>query len=268
MKTQILKLNFVLLAYASILLASCGHDGPFRGDCINGQGGIVTQELSVADFTSLSTTGSFNIEIIEADEQKITATGHANIISLLNTEVSGSDYHLGLRSGCYRNFDLEVTIETPYLDQISSNGSGNVFIRSLAETESLAIATTGSGLVRSSSTLSAEGWVFLESTGSGGMILSIETDSLHVSQTGSGNMELSGELRTQDIVKTGSGSYFAYDLVSEITTLVNSGSGLTQLDVRDELRAYLNGSGSVFYRGRPSVVIANAVGSGTVVSAD
>ena len=76
-------------------------------------------------------------------------------------------------------------------------------------------------------------------------------------------MRATGKADSQDIDISGSGSYEALDLESKEAEIDLGGSGKASVNVLDDLDVTISGSGSVQYRGNPTV-IQDIRGSGEV----
>ena len=253
----------LLIVTSPLLLWSCGDK-----DCIGGEGTITSQDFDVPQpFNSVISAGSFEVTISSGSEQAIQATGHPNILNLLVLDVSSGVLTVKLPNDCYNSFDLQVKITTPPLEEIILAGSGDLEIEGFNGGEEVAIELNGSGRVEGLGPITSTRKFSITSTGSGEMDLTIGSDQLEVEQSGSGRIILSGNVNLQTVTKTSSGSYQAFDLDSDICTIVNSGSGSAEITVSEELTATISGSGGIIYRGDPSVT-QNVTGSGNITKAN
>ncbi len=95
----------------------------------------------------------------------------------------------------------------------------------------------------------------------------MKTDRLTTEVNGSGKFSIRGEARKQTIKISGSGNYEARNLISDVALVKISGSGKTELNVREELDVRISGSGNVLYRGNPKIS-QQISGSGKIRSLD
>ena len=201
MKTSHLFIAAALLA--TMATQSCTKENAR----IEGMGNITTETLYLEDFSRIAVEGADNVFISYGPEQKVEVTGHPNIISRIQTEVSNDTWHMELERGNYGLYELTYYLTLPSIGDVSYDGSGNVTITSPMETDYLDISLMGS--------CSFKGF-------------NLSALSCQVDITGSGNCEVT----------------------------VN-----TRLDVD------IDGSGSVFYKGTPSIK-DHISGSGRVVDSN
>jgi hypothetical protein len=201
MKTS--NIIFTAILFAAIITQSCTKEY----SRIEGMGAITTETLYLDDFSGIDMEGADDVTISYGTEQKVEVTGHPNIISRIQTEVSNDTWHIELERGNYGEYELSYNIILPYIEEISYDGSGNVMVSGSMESDYLELSLLGS--------CSFYGF-------------SLRVESCQVDITGSGNCE------------------------------ITAGS---QLDVSIE------GSGSVFYKGNPSVT-SHITGSGGVVDSN
>jgi hypothetical protein len=63
----------------------------------------------------------------------------------------------------------------------------------------------------------------------------------------------------------GSGSIKAYELNTNILFATVTGSGNIRSTVNNKIKATVVGSGSVYYKGNPTYIDSNSIGSGDVI---
>ena len=80
---KIVKISFLTILAASLFLASCKKENT----CIQGQGGITSRTLSVANFNGIDLAGASNITISQGATQEVIATGQSNILRQLNNNI-------------------------------------------------------------------------------------------------------------------------------------------------------------------------------------
>lgn len=82
MKTRHILLS--ALIGTSLVFSSCSDDGI----CTKGEGRIVTETFELDDFSAIDLAESADVTITQGDIQKVTVTGHTNILDLLVYTVS------------------------------------------------------------------------------------------------------------------------------------------------------------------------------------
>ena len=197
------QLTIVAIIIAGLMAQSCEK----MNTRIEGMGAITTNTLQVDDFNSIELTGADNVFISYGTEQEVTVTGHSNIISRIQTDVSNGTWFIELERGTYGTYELTYYITVPDLEEVRNIGSGNVTV----------------------------------------------TDAISVDQ-----MKVSLE---------GSGSFIGFPLSASTATVDIMGSGECEITVNNDLDVVIEGSGSVYYKGSPSIQ-SDITGSGRVVNAN
>lgn len=83
--------------------------------------------------------------------------------------------------------------------------------------------------------------------------------------SGSANIYLDGHCTLLDIHNEGSGNIFAYNMPADKCEIYNEGSGDVEVTCISNLTVRMDGSGNVYYKGRPSID-SQTSGSGRVIS--
>ena len=245
---QFIKAKIFIFLLASIFISSCSKKDP--GPCIQGQGAIVTRTLTVASFSGIDLAGASNVTVSQGAEQRVTATGHSNIIDRVNTSVSGDIWEIQLIDGCYDNYELSFQITVPNIEDIILSGSGNIVVNDFTGQGDLSAIISGSGNI--------------DFNDFGGC----ENAAFNISGSGQiRGFEDIVDLKNLNIVISGSGNYKGFSIETDNCTVTISGSGNCEVFVRDELMVTISGSGSVFYKGMPNVS-STITGSGAVIDAN
>ena len=197
--------------------------------------------LTVKDLEAVTLAGSGNInaDALKVKDFGVTLAGSGNI-SVTTLSAAKVDIHLA-GSG-------DVAIDTLKADELTSNtaGSGNIIFQQLT-VPAVNVTIIGSGDAR---------------------LGTMTATSLYVSASGSGNVSATGKVTDQHITTIGSGDYQADAVQSQSATVQVSGSGSSRVGaVSETLDVRINGSGNVYYSGRPSIN-TDISGSGKVRSTD
>jgi hypothetical protein len=241
MKTkQTIQIPFLFASFVLLIGLSSCKDEIF----VNGNGQVQTQNRSISGFEAVSSSGDYQVRIIQGDQFSVELKAESNLLPYIETELSGKTLKIG-SSGVHsirQNYPIEVFIIQPKLSGLHLSGSG--FIRTgYFVSENLDIGVSGSGEISA--------WV--------------KSEKLKTDVSGSGFVILTGNTNESDFRISGSGTIKAYSLTQENCHASISGSGNIYVNVSKTLYAGISGSGNVFYMGYPSVN-ASISGSGQVVA--
>jgi len=194
---------------------------------VTGSGPVSTEQRNVSGFSSVNVSGSSNVFITQGSAFDVKVKAYSNLIPYLETKVQNGTLLIAYKSNSnVRNDNSEVYITMPALSELTTNGSGNI-----------------------------------NSTGDFSGI-----DNLNASVSGSGNISIeSGVANNFKITISGSGDVKSFGLSAKQADVSISGSGDVQVTVLENLKASINGSGNIYYKGNPPTVNSHISGSGQVI---
>jgi len=243
---------------------------------------------NVDSFTKIAFRIPGKLYLRQGAEQKVELEGSKDILSKIETTVSGGRLSIGRENDNWKmwNWDKDdrivVYVTVKDLEGVSVSGSGDLIGESKFKTGDLNLNVSGSGSLtleadangELNADVSGSGRIEfkgnckdLESkvSGSGKVSLSLASaSSVEVGVSGSGKILANGTAKEIKANISGSGEVLAADLVVDACTIRISGSGDVEVNVKNELDASISGSGSVTYKGNPSHVNSHASGSGKV----
>jgi hypothetical protein len=223
-----------------LLFCSCRYNG-FQH--IKGNGVQANQQRSIPDFRRLHVNGPVDVFITQDANPSVRIEGDENLLSYVETRNDGDQLIIGIRNGY--NLDsrsgLRVYVAGPNYESISLTGSGD-----LKSTNKL----TGNN-------------ISLNITGSGDAVLNVDAPNIKTEISGSGSIRINGETENFDSRINGSGELYAYNLLSENTSVRIAGSADAQVYASKKLDIHIAGAGDVGYKGNP-VVTQHIAGSGDV----
>jgi hypothetical protein len=114
---------------------------------IVGEGPMVEEELTVADFDAVNLDGSFSIQIQQGESQKVMAKGHKNIIDRIKTDVRQGKWYADLQPGNYGDYELFITITLPRITEVGLDGLGSITFKDFQTWEDLDISIDGLGSI-------------------------------------------------------------------------------------------------------------------------
>lgn len=241
-------LKIVVVAFTAIIMAttsSCSKDDL----CIVASGNVITKELNMAVFSGIEAKGNDNVNIVQGDVQKVLVTGHSNIVNRIETDVKNGIWEIKLENGCYTgDTELNIDIVVRDMNKIKLEGSGNIEVGDFINQLDMEVEAVGSGNI-----------VMQGNTG---------TENLFIDIEGSGDISIMNDfsdLITLDIDIDGSGNYNGFNNITDKCTINSTGSGSSNVYVRDLLDVKITGSGNVNYKGNPQIN-ADITGSGQIIN--
>jgi hypothetical protein len=248
MKTIKNFLIVLLSATASLLLPGCFFnfdDNDFRG-CLDGDGSIITEELSLSNFNGIELKIAADVFIRQGLEQEVLIEGQANLIDEIARDVRNGIWRIEAdRCLDFDSDDLRIFITLPEVEVLRLFGSGDIVSENVLVTDDIELSINGSG----------------------DMDLALDADDINARISGSGELILEGQADVLNFAVSGSGDLRAFGLQTKIANISISGSGDAEVRVSDELEVRISGSGDVFYKGNPRVN-SRVNGSGRVVNAN
>jgi len=137
-----------LLVLVPLIAAGCHHG---RYADIKGSGKRQTEKRQVASFTTISTEGAFDIEVVCQKELGVEVEADDNILPIVSSEVSGSVLHLRP----LKNYSVEdapkFRITVPNLEALSAKGAGTIKITGV-NNEKIQISSDGAPTISGSGT--------------------------------------------------------------------------------------------------------------------
>lgn len=217
-----------------------------QADCVKGTGEVVRKSLSVDAFHGIHLEGSMDVVLTQGATRSVEVEAQQNLIELVETRVSNGVWKITTSDGFTTNKNFIIHITVPMIDEVSVDGSGDVTSKGTFTSDAMALAVAGSGNIT----------------------LAFNSKKADVDIAGSGDMVLSGTCGQLKVGVAGSGDVDARALKATDATVDIAGSGDVTLDASQSLEASVAGSGDVSYKGSPSRVKRNVMGSGEVRSLD
>ncbi len=180
---------------------------------ITGEGPVVKQELSLAEFQSVGLGISGTVYLTPGKTQKVTVEGQKNLIDNLKKEVKNGSWNIAFVKNVRGKSDMKIYITLPTVKNLAIGGSGKIIANE-------AFHNLG---------------------------------DLKFSIGGSGNIEFAGTANSLEVSIGGSGSVKAGNLKVQNSKVSIGGSGNCYVEVGEQLDVSIGGSGSVHYKGRPRI---------------
>lgn len=208
----------ILLLTVLISIAAACHHG--MGG-VAGSGNSQKQKRDVGSFTSLSTEGAFEIDIVCQKPLSLEIEGDDNILPLVSTEVSNNVLHIRNTRSYSTSEPIRVRISVPDLEGISTNGGGRIDITGL-KSDKFEIDVNGAPTLR----------------------VAGEANSVDIDTNGAGKID-TNKLRAANVVVDSKGVSKVDVYASEKLDVTVSGPSNVTYDGDPKVNQSVNGPGSV-----------------------
>lgn len=150
----------LLLLLLALTAAACKHG---RHASVQGSGKREVQKREVGAFTTISTDGALNVEVVCQKDLTLEIEGDDNILPLIETEVSNGVLKLNSTQGYSVSQPIVVRVTVPTLEGINVNGAGRLNVTALKSAK-FEIDTNGAAQIKVSGRADL---VDIESNGAG-----------------------------------------------------------------------------------------------------
>jgi hypothetical protein len=215
-----------------LLLNSCNYT--------TGSGKIVTERRTVGQFTSLSASNGFDVEVKVGPVQELTVEADDNLMRYIRTEVSGSTLKIKTENlHNLSNAHLKVYITTPELKSITASSSADVKVLDLLK---------GTGTLNFNASSGAE------------IEAEVDAPEVNAGSSSGGTVRLSGKTRNYKAESSSGASIKTNDLLAENTNVSVSSGGSADVYASVSLVAEASSGGDINYHGAASVKQSSSSG--------
>ncbi len=236
----------ILVVFLFSITVQQGIAQNWKNSKVKGNGNVTTKTVSTDDYDNIHVTGSMDVTLISGTEGSITVTTDENIHEHLEIVTNGNTLTISVKKGHSISTKKGIDVTVPFQD--------------LSEVE-----LVGSGDITATATIKAKGFE-TSLTGSGDIILDVESSSLDAKITGSGDMKLNGKADDFELKLSGSGDFDGRSFKTDNAEVYVSGSGDAIISVKESIKARVHGSGDISYKGNPSKSDTKVLGSGSIKS--
>lgn len=216
---------------------------------IEGNGSLKKLTREVGAFTSIASSGSWDVMVAYGESNSIIVEGDENLLSYIETNVENGKLTIKTK----KNVNLRtknkivVYVSVTQLSGISLSGSGDIMgVGKFTNSDKAEFKISGSGSIK----LSFD------------KIASIES-----AISGSGNIRLEGSASQLDARISGSGNADFSNVVCDDAKAQISGSGNIKLNANKSVDANISGSGNVTNKGAAADLKKRISGSGRLIKA-
>jgi len=231
---------------ALVFLGTISVQAQWGKNKVKGSGNLTTTKITTAAYDEIAVVGSLTAELVAGNEGDITIKADDNLHDLLDIESTNGKLVVKMKKGVSYSSKHDIVVTVPF-------------------TEISTITLTGSGDILSKSTIKGNA-LTMNVTGSGDVVLTTDATGIDAKVTGSGDMKLSGNVENLEVKVSGSGDFEGYSLDAANVEVYVSGSGDAQVTANTSIKARVNGSGDIRYKGSPATSDTKVMGSGNIKS--
>jgi hypothetical protein len=134
----------LLCLFVLTLLVTAGCHHGFAE--VKGSGKRELQKREIGPFTSISTEGAFNIEIVCGKDVSVEVEGDDNILPLVSSEIRGNVLRLTNTKSYSVDEPITFKISVPNLEAISADGAGKIQITGV-NNDKIQISSDGAPMI-------------------------------------------------------------------------------------------------------------------------
>lgn len=221
----------ILCATPFLLFASCAEHS------VKGHGPSATElrQLPGASFDKVEISAPVDARITVGGASSLNFDGYTNIIQLLRTEIKDGTLRIYVdkNTDISTNKNIVATISLPTLAGLDLSGSSNVTVAGEVNAPKFNLDISGAGNVD---------------------IQELHVQSFESDMSGATSLVMQrGEIGAGAYDISGSGEIKAFGVSQQSASLDLSGSAEAEVTVASKLDVKISGSGTVLYKGHPSV---------------
>jgi hypothetical protein len=126
---RILMKKLLLILVLCSLATGCHFAGKMHG--VTGSGVRKVEKRDVGTFTSISTDGALEVEVVCQQPQAVEIEGDDNLLSMVTTEVSRGVLRINSAGSYSTRIPMKIKISAPNIESITANGAGTIEVSRL-----------------------------------------------------------------------------------------------------------------------------------------
>jgi hypothetical protein len=208
-----------------LLFSSCSYT--------TGSGKIISEKRTVGQFTALSASDGFEVEVKIGPVQEVTVEADDNLMKYVRIEVSGNTLKIRTENlNNISNAHLKVYITTPELKDITASSGADVKILDL---------------------LKGAGTLSFDASSGASIEAEVDAPEIKAGSSSDGTVRLSGKTKNYKAEASSGGSIKTSELLAENTEVSVSSGAKADVYASVSLDAEASSGGNVDYRGAASV---------------
>ena len=209
----------LLIIILCSLVSGCHYAAKMNG--VSGSGVRKVEKRDLSPFTSISTDGAFEIEVVCQQPQALEIEGDDNLLPMVSTQVSNGVLRINNVGSYSTRTPMKIKISVPNIEGITANGAGTIEVSRL-KNDKFDIDSNGAPTIR----------------------VSGETKELEIDANGAGHVD-AHKLRASRAGVDSKGVAKVEVFASDVLNVTVSGPSQVIYDGDPAVNQKVNGPGSV-----------------------
>jgi len=217
---------------------------------------VTKKTLELPEFKSIYVNSNYTVYLKQTNKQEVKVEALAEIYEATEIKVEDGILMINVE----RKPDAPNKSLWAKIDDIKLNPTMKVYV-SVKDINALQV--NGRGKVISENSIASDD-LEIGLTGSGAMDIDVKGKKITTDISGSGTIVLKGYATSNTISLSGTGILNAFSCELENVTIKVGGSGTAEINVAENLEAFMMGSGSIKHKGNTKKVTKKVYGSGSI----
>lgn len=210
-----LAISLTLASLALFILSACKFGG------VHGSGVRKTEKRDLASFTSIETSGAFEVEVRCQKPASFEIEADDNLLPLVQSEVRSGVLHVSTTKGYNSSGGIVMRITVPDIESVKSTGAGKIHVFDVKNDN-----------------------FEIQSTGATQMVASGQSKSVKIGSTGAGKIDAHNlRAETADVRVTGAGNVDVY--ATDQLDITVSGAAHVTYSGNPKVSKHILGAGEV-----------------------
>ena len=186
-------------------------------------------------FDKAKVSDNLKVTFIKSDREKITIVTNNVGYDKVVTESSGRELRIKMKTGVYKNSDVQIEVEYVTLRSLEATNNADVKFSDTVKTGQFSLKATGGAVIN----------------------IKAELDALEASLSNGGRIEISGSAELQEVDANLGSKYHAYEFETENGFVKSNTNSDMVVWVKNRLEASAGSKAELKYRGKPADVKSN-----------
>ena len=239
-----MKIRNILLLIAAIVI-SCD----INQTLISPTREVSTEEYSFSDYSDLSISHAFNVQVIFSDtEESIVIEANENLHQYIKVVKDGYSLSIGLDNNVHiqGNATLKAYVTTKALSNFSASGASRITVKDVINQTDVVIDLSGAS----------------HFTGE------IQTEELKADLSGASEINISGFANECFISASGASRFRDYSLTTDFLYSDISGASLIYISINKEISIEASGASMLYYHGQAFPISQDLSGGSKIIKTE